>query len=151
MTQISVTRPNSAIATPSTYRVIRDEEQFEIIVDEELSDRDKEALRFQFVLQQWELLDELLGSNLENNNNSSPPEIIKVLSSDSYNLPIPEPITDKTLFLRDEIVRLQRCSAIQSLIDDERRERIESLRARQMEIGIWLYRLPTGWIDLMLN
>ncbi len=120
MIQISGIRPNSPIATPSTYRVIRDEKQFEVIVDEELSDRDKEALCQQFTLQQSKLLDGLLGSNLESTSNYLAPEringkhIIRVLSSDSYNLPISTPIGVSTLFLRDEIIRLLGFSAINS-------------------------------------
>lgn len=156
---ISYNRPNSAIASQSTCSVIRDGKQFEIIVGEELDDRCKESLRFQFTLHQSKLLDELLGSNLEDNNKFMSPEsiiargqsIICVLQSEAYNLPIPTPVTDETLFLRDEIIRLLGYSEVDSLIDEKKRERVELLRARQMEIGIWLYRLPKGWIDLVIN
>ncbi len=147
--EISYIRPKLEPTVPSVYRVIRDEEQFEIVVDEELDDRCKESLRFQFTLQQSELLDELLDSNLE----SAPEPLLasRALMSKSYNLPVPDPITSNTLFLREEIVRVLGISAINSLVNDELREHIESLRTRQMEIGIWLYRLPKSWIENVLN
>lgn len=144
-TPISYNRPKLEPTLPSVYRVVREGETFEIIVDEELSDRDKEALRLQFTLDQSRVLSELLCSNIDSLT------AIRTLFSDSYNLPIPTPITSKTPFLRDEMVRILEASEVESLLSQKIREQIESLKFKQMEIGLWLYHLPDEWIQACGN